>query len=154
VNICTQSRWYGADIFAQERDLQEFVNDHQITSIYYLGDCDRIRSLLGHDVKENCELCVMIYNRQFRFSEIVLECNRILPTLVPGGFLYLSVNKFLADPEPNLDNPEDYDLSILHYMLRHIPYPLIGYYSGRIDAGQRFNWVHPLTRFIYRYESP
>lgn len=146
-----QSEWYAADLFAQERDLCDFVQDNQITAIRYLGNCDRIKSILGLENDQEYQLCVTIYNREFYFSELVSECNRILQTLPKDGFLYVSINKFLAVPEPDPNMPNDYDMAILTYMLAHVEAPLFRYHSGSVDSGQRFNWVHPLTRFIFRH---
>lgn len=151
MNAPAQARWYGADLFAQDRDLCDFVLDNQITSIRYLGDCERLRSILGQENEQTYQLCVMVYNRPFRFSEVVTECNEMLPTLTKNGFLYVSINKFLAVPEPNNNHVKDYDLAILNLMLERVPWPLIRYHSGVCDSGKRFNWIHPLTRFIFSH---
>jgi hypothetical protein len=63
--------------------------------------------------------------------------------------LYLSINKFLAIPEPQHSVDNDYDCAIYNYVTKNVKYQLLTYFSGKEDFGKKFNWGHPLTRFYF-----
>jgi hypothetical protein len=143
-----QLKWFQADMSAQDYELKTFVEDHGIDTITYVGDTDRIESLLGKAGKSQ-QLCVYVVNSEFSFSDVAMQCMEQINKLDNNGVLYLSLNKFLAQPEPWSQSQENYDMTILNYMITHVPRVLLHYHSGFVDNGWRFNWSHPLTRFYF-----
>ena len=69
----------------------------------------------------------------------------------PNGLIYLALNKYLVLPkcyDRNLS--EDYDVAIEEFITKQINATVEKYYACGLDNGNRFNWVHPLTRFYLR----
>jgi len=141
--------WYGGNIFEQDYLLKVFVEQKQISRILYLEDDGHVQSIIGHQVETDAQMCVYVVNRTFQFSSIIKICNETLSKLGKGSWLYLSINKFLAIPEPQLEIPEQYDDAIYSYITSGVKYKLQDYITGKNDYGNRFNWVHPLTRFYF-----
>lgn len=142
-----QLNWYG-DICQQDYDLIEFVTKNNITSVNYLGDSWHLKPIIG-DPSANPKLWIYLVNHSFKFSLLVKTCNEILMNMASNSFLYLSINKFLAIPEPQDKVDLDYDDAIYNYITNNIKYPLLAYFNGKEDFGKKFNWGHPLTRFYF-----
>jgi hypothetical protein len=96
---------------------------------------------------------IFLVNQPFKFSEITDICNQEIRKLPLESFFYLSVNKFLAIPEPQNDAVDDYDVAIFEYVEKNVCYPIVKYYNGKDDYGQKFNWGHPITRFYFQHAS-
>lgn len=144
----TQLKWYGGDSLLQDQELCDFVSNNDICQIRYTGDSEYLESIIGK--KNNIgDMCIYLINSPFKFSEIVKIANQEIKKLKPNGILYLSINKFLAKSEPQNNVNSDYDSAIFNFVVDNVCYPLLKYHSGVIDGGQRFNWVHPLTRFYF-----
>ena len=152
----TQLQWYGGDTIQQDYDLEQFVIENQILSIKYIGDSTYLNSIIGKKSSSG-QMCVYLVNppnnHLVKLSTIVSICNQELNELSPSGFLYLSINKFILDPELDTDAVDDYDSAIYNYVVSNINATLIKYHSGMLDGGQRFNWVHPLTRFYFHHAN-
>ena len=145
--------WYKIDMVAQDHDLLQFIVDNHITSIKYLGDADFLKPIIQRESNDPT-MCVYIANQNFKFSKLLEQCNLELTLMPKNSFLYLAINKFLANSEScNLALPDDYDDAILEYVKNKIQCPIIKYYSGKDDYGQKFNWLHPLTRFYFSNEN-
>jgi hypothetical protein len=68
-----------------------------------------------------------------------------------GGLIYLSVNKYLVTARcyaKELD--EDYDQAIKQFVGQQITASIQTYWPCGLDRGNKFNWVHPLTRFLFK----
>jgi hypothetical protein len=147
-----QLKWYGGDIVLQDQELLNFVEYHNIQKIRYIGDSKHVELVVGRK-SDPGEMCVYMIKSPFELDHVVEVCNQELDRLEPGGILYLSLNKFLLEPcalEPV--NP-NYDATIYDFVVSHMRYPVIRYHSGIVDGGQRFNWIHPLTRFYFINEN-
>jgi len=147
-----QLTWYNGDMVLQDYDLYNFVCDNNINAIQYLGDTSHVESVVGNKQPVG-NLCVYIVNSPFYFSQVVAVCNQQIKKLKTNKFLYVALNKFLAQPEPQLETADNYDVSIFNFMTHHIEATLLQYHSGYLDHGQRFNWIHPLTRFYFYNEN-
>jgi hypothetical protein len=153
MNTYSQLDFYEGDMFMQDHDLVEFADQYEVTSVKYIGDSDYIESVLGRVALTQHNLCVYIVNSYFNFDHVVDTCNQELKKLPPNGFLYLSLNKFLAVPKSQDHVPNDYNVAIYNLIGKGVNAPMFRYYSGAIDCGQRFNWAHPITRFIFINEN-
>jgi hypothetical protein len=148
-----QLLWYHADLFEQDYLLKQFVENNKISRIYYLGDCNHVKSIVGKECNQQPQMCIYIVNHIFKFSTIVNICNETLDNFGLGTWLYLSINKFNAIPEPQTSVPDSYDDAIFSYISSQVRHKLYNYISGKNDNGTQFNWVHPLTRFYFRNED-
>jgi hypothetical protein len=148
----TQLKWYGGDYIQQDYDLEQFIIANRIRNIKYLGKSEHVKVMFGRE-KKPANMVIWLVNYKFQFSQIVKECNSELENLGPGGILYLSLNKFLATPEPQENIDTDYNLAIFDFMKNNVNYPILKYHSGAQDYGNKFNWAHPLTRFYFYHEN-
>lgn len=146
----TQLDWYKGDLLRQDADLIEFIQHHQIKSVTYYGQSEFLNLLLDLPQAESSDLAIYIVNSIFRYSDIV---NDIKNNMAYNKFIYISINKFLAIPEPQNKVVDDYDAAIYNYVLENLNLGLLKYYSGKDDRGHRFNWAHPLTRFYFLNEN-
>lgn len=153
MNKDTQLLWYDADLCTQDAELMDFINLNEIKRIKYFGDIERIRTLINKVDDFDCQLCVYMVNSPFKLSTIIENCSAILNQFNSLGYLYLSLNKFLLQHEFYNNIEDDYDNAILFHVTKKIPFRLIKYYSGNVDGGIKFNWIHPLTRFYFSNEN-
>jgi|688.fasta_scaffold316783_2 hypothetical protein len=147
-----QLAWYGGDIFEQDNKLLQFIEQHNLKGIKYLGDCEHV-SAICKNAATDYQLIVYIVNSLFKFGDVIQTCNNELERLKGNGFLYLSINKFLAHHEKHCQVVDDYDNAIYDLITGHIHYKLLSYYSGQVDGGIKFNWAHPITRFYFSNEN-
>jgi len=149
-----QLKWYKGTTIEQDHQLESFVKEHNIVRIGYQGSGNYLEQLLGNKQTTDLDLCVYYVNQPFEFGKVVQDCNKIInESLSPNGFLYLTMNKFLAVPEYFENSTEDYDESIFVFLKEKINASVVKYHSGKLDGGIRFNWVHPLTRIYFKNVS-
>ena len=106
-------------------------------------------------IKQDQDLIDLIehnaYTRAVAIGDVGYFNAIIQKNMNPGGLVYLSLNKYLAVPrcyDANL--PKDYDQAIQEFFKNHINATIESYQPCMLDGGNRFNWVHPLTRFHFR----
>lgn len=138
-------------IIKQDNELLEFIGSEGIKSARLVGNTDHIvgLNLPAHD---QSDIVVYLVNESFRFDQVVDTANNLLKNhLTSQGWLYLAVNKFLAEPDCyDQTLPVDYELAILKYLEKNINATLQHYITNHPDNGTYFNWVHPLTRFYFQ----
>ena len=149
----TQLKWYGGTTIEQDYLLEKFIETQKISKINFQGNSAYLEKILGNSCTDAAELCIFIVNQPFKFTEVARLSNQYITNLAPGGILYLAINKFLAEPETYANCVDDYDQSILRFFQQNISLPIIDYVSGADDHGDKFNWVHPLTRFYFKNAS-
>ena len=153
MNRIDQLNWYKIDMVAQDYDLLQFIVNNGIGSVKYLGDADFLKPIIQRE-SNNPTICIYIANQNFKFDTLLAQCNLELRTMPNNSFLYLSINKFLAHAEPTTHVlSDDYDDAIFEYVKNKMQFPIIKYYNGKHDYGQKFNWLHPLTRFYFSNEN-
>lgn len=152
IELLNRLSWYNSDITQQDHELLEFVIKNNINSVRYLGECIFLKPIVNRESNDP-EMCIFLVNQPFKFSKIVSICNQEIKKLPLNGFFYLAVNKFLALSEPQENIVDDYDDAIFNYVQKNVCYPIIKYYNGKDDYGQRFNWGHPITRFYFQHAS-
>lgn len=140
---------YNGTMFVQDHDLIAFADQYDVTGVRYIGNSNYIKSVLGKTESPHYNLCVYVLNSNFEFEQVIDTCNQELKSLPPNGFLYLALNKFLAIPQSGRTSIDDYDAAIHQTVSQGVRAPLFRYYSGCVDNGKRFNWAHPITRFIF-----
>jgi hypothetical protein len=71
--------------------------------------------------------------------------------MLPGSLIYLAVNKYVAIPNQyDCNLSPDYDTAIEQFINTRVNAKIEQYQPCGFDAGNKFNWVHPLTRFYLR----
>ena len=147
-----QLQWYHGDMILQDHELLDFVNHNNIHKIKYIGDSNHLEDILGKK-SEVGDMCVYLVNSLFDLEQVVDTCNKEIQCLPLNGIFYLSLNKFLLQSKPQQGINADYDSALHNFVIDRIQFPLLRYYSGAVDGGKRFNWVHPLTRFYFINEN-
>ena len=144
---------YDGNMFMQDHELISFIEQYDIKGITYVGDTQYIESVVGGHASSHYEMCVFVVNSLFDFDQVIATCNHEINNLPANGFLYLALNKFLAIPKSQEQLPNNYDSAIFQVITNGVNASLFKYYNGCIDSGQRFNWVHPITRFMFINEN-
>jgi len=144
---------YNGNMFMQDYELISFAEQYEVKGINYVGDTQYLESVLGCRALSQYKMCVFVVNSLFDFDQVIATCNHEITNLPANGFLYLALNKFLAIPKSQDQLPDSYDSAIFQVITNGVDASLFKYYNGCIDSGQRFNWVHPITRFIFINEN-
>ena len=138
--------------FKQDIELIDYIHCHNYTSALAHGDVDYFQNYINFVDHGPVDFCIYIINEKFKWEDLANNINLILEKdLNNNGVLYLSINKFLAEPTLIAYNlNDDYDLAIEEYIRKYINADIENYYYNSIDNGQYFNFAHPLTRFYLR----
>ena len=147
-----QLQWYHGDMILQDHELLDFVTHNDIHKIKYIGDSKHLEDILGKKSAAG-DMCIYLVNSFFDLEQVVETCNKEIKCLPLNGIFYLSLNKFLLQPIPQQDINANYDSALYNFIIDRVQFPLLRYYSGAVDGGRRFNWVHPLTRFYFINEN-
>jgi hypothetical protein len=137
----------------QDHELISFAEQYEVNGINYVGDTQYLESVVGRHALSQYKMCVFVVNSLFDFDQVIATCNHEITNLPASGFLYLALNKFLAMPKSQDQLPDSYDSAIFQVITNGVNASLFKYYNCCIDGGQRFNWVHPITRFIFINEN-
>jgi len=138
--------------FKQDIELIDYIRFHNYTSALAQGDVDYFQKYINFVAHGPVDFYIYIINERFKWENLADNINLILEKdLVNNGVLYLSINKFLADPASVAYNlNDDYDLAIGEYIRKYTNADIENYYYEPNDNGQYFNFAHPLTRFYLR----
>lgn len=138
--------------FKQDVELIEYIHLHNYTSALAQGDVDYFQNYINFVDHGPVEFCIYILNEKFSWDDLASKINYIIEKdLVANGIIYLSINKFLAEPAKTAYGfNDDYDLAIGEYVKKHINASIENYYYKSDDCGQYFNFAHPTTRFYLR----
>ena len=138
--------------FKQDIELIDYIHFHNYTSALAQGDVAYFQNYINFIDHGPVDFYIYIINEKFKWENLANNINLILEKdIVTNGVLYLSINKFLAEPTTvvyNLD--DDYDLAIEEYVKKYINASIENYYYEPNDNGRHFNFAHPLTRFYLR----
>jgi hypothetical protein len=149
-----QLQWYHGDMILQDHELLHFVQHNKINKIKYIGDSKYLEDIIGKKHSDIADMCIYLVNSFFDIQKVLEICNQEIRCLPKNGIFYLSLNKFLLQSAPQQQNIDaNYDFALRDFVIAHVHFPLLRYYSGAVDGGQRFNWVHPLTRFYFTNEN-
>lgn len=147
-----QLKWYNGDIVVQDKEILDFVANHNIEGIRYIGDSKHLELLVGKK-SDVGNMCIYLIKSAFDIDHVISTANQALAQLPQGGILYMALNKFLLEPTVKTTTNANYESALYEYITNNIQYPVLRYHSGEIDSGQRFNWIHPLTRFYFVHEN-
>ena len=145
--------WYEEPlVIKQDSELIDFIKTHQFQNIIGVGDLEYFTQFFPINVSSDpADFCIYIMNQTFSFEQVIKDINNVLENkLRTGAFLYLAVNKFLAEPKNhNITSCGNYDLDIKNYFESNINAKLINFFYDDNDSGASFNWAHPVTRFYF-----
>lgn len=142
----------GSYVIKQDQELLDYIRINQFTSALTIGSTQWLTNVINTVDQGPVSLCIWIQNSQFKFNQLVQDLNAVIENhLHIGSVIYLAVNKYLADPDRyDHDLDQDYDIAIAQYIGRHVRAKIEQYRPCGLDRGDKFNWVHPLTRFYLR----
>lgn len=139
-------------VIQQDQELIDvIVNGNYKQAIGY-GDVDFFKNYITLVDQGPVDLGICILNHSFSFDVVVDQINQLIQNhMAVNGLFYLSINKYLARPDHyDLALPADYDSAIQQFVTDRINYKIEKYLACGNDQGNKFNWVHPLTRFYIR----
>lgn len=127
----------------------DFIRRSGFTKCCALGDVEYFRCCIDFVQQEPVDFCIYIQNTEFDFDDLARDLNDVIATRVtPGGRIYLALNRYLIRPRRYAEDlSQDFDTAIGEYAARRILARIDTYLPCGSDGGNRFNWVHPLTRF-------
>jgi len=136
----------------QDQDLIDLMAAHRFSKAWGVGMVDYFSQFVELVEKQKVDFAFFIIQEPFDFDQLCDQINTMIHDYVnPGGLVYVSINKYLIVPRCySPDLPEDFDLAIKERMIAMIQADCVSHKSCGIDRGHQFNWVHPLTRFLFR----
>jgi len=150
-----QLSWFHEPVMIQQdHDLVEYMKSNNITQARIHGDVEFFSKHVT-PVEHSSDFSIWIENdttQLFDFALLVDRLNHeIQHNLLTNGVLYLAVNKFLCEPKQyDIALPEDYNDAIKQYLETTIQASLVTALLPKHIEGNKFNWVHPLTRFYFK----
>lgn len=136
----------------QDQDLIDTIQANGYTQALAVGDADYFANFIKLVDTGPAEFCIYIQMEEFDFNTLVDHVNHIIKTQMnPGSLLYLSLNKYMAEAKCyDSTLSSDYDIAIGQFITKHVYANVEQYLPCGLDFGNKFNWVHPLTRFWLR----
>lgn len=136
----------------QDQDLIDLVKRHKFSQAYGYGDVAYFAEFVEFVRDKRVDFCIAIVNEIFDFEQLCHDVNEIITDhMNPAGLIYLAINKYLVKPRCYAkDLNDDYDQAILQFVSNNVKAYVQDYQACGIDHGNRFNWVHPLTRFLLK----
>lgn len=139
-------------VIRQDQELIAFIQSYGYDRAIGYGSIDFLRPFINLVEQAPEDLVIYIQTDPYDFNWLIDSVNHVVDHKIKqGGRLYLSFNKYQAVPgNYHSDLAEDYDQAILQYMSAKIAAKLEQYLPCGDDRGNKFNWVHPLTRFYFQ----
>jgi hypothetical protein len=138
----------------QDQDLIDVIVANQYTTALGIGDVDYFNNFIKFIDSDLVDFCIYIQRKEFDFEDLVDRINSVIKNnMAPGSLMYLSLNKYVAIPNKHNDNlSADYDTAIEQFIGARVNAKIESYQPCGFDFGNKFNWVHPLTRFYLRVD--
>lgn len=139
-------------VIRQDQELIAYIQSHGYDRAIGYGPTDFLRPFINFVEQAPEEFVIYIETGPYNFSQLIDSVNRVIDHKIKqDGRLYLSFNKYQAVPgNYDSDLAEDYDQAIVQYVSTRIAAKLEHYLPCGDDRGNKFNWVHPLTRFYFQ----
>jgi hypothetical protein len=136
----------------QDQDLIDVIISNKYTKALGVGDIDYFKNFVECVDRGVVNFCIYIQREEFNFNDLVTNLNYIIKNnMAPGALIYLSLNKYVATPgRYDCHVSADYDTAIEQFISTRVNAEIESYQPCGFDFGNKFNWVHPLTRFYLR----
>lgn len=136
----------------QDQELIDLIKEHKFTKARGHGSVEYFNKFIEFVQDQTVDFCIFIINEPFDFDILCQEVNTVIQQhMNANGLIYLSVNKYLVNPRCYSEKlNEDYDQAIKQFVESRIKASIQTHWPCGIDHGNKFNWVHPLTRFLLR----
>jgi hypothetical protein len=138
----------------QDQELIDFIQQNEFEKCYAIGDgeVDYFKPWVHFVDQGPADLCICIQIASFDLDDLIDHINLVVQEqIVPDGQIYLALNRYQIRPKKySTDLSEDFDTAIEQYVRRRISARVDRYIACGDDGGNRFNWIHPLTRFYLR----
>jgi hypothetical protein len=134
----------------QDQELIDLIQQHKFVRAIAKGSVNYFNQFVEFVEDQPVDFCIFIINEPFDFDILCQEVNTVIQQhMNANGLIYLSVNKYLVDPRCYSDQlDEDYDQAIKQFVERRVNAAIKTYWPCGNDHGNKFNWLHPLTRFL------
>lgn len=136
-------------VIRQDQDLIDFIKSTGSSRAIGFGDVSYFNSHIEFVETSLVDLCIYIQTKKFDLDELITHINSVIDqNIVDQGKIYLAFNKYQIYPRKYAQNlPDDFDEAIGVYVKQKIHARIDTYKPCGLDGGNKFNWVHPLTRF-------
>lgn len=136
----------------QDQDLIDFIEQNAFEKCYAIGDVDYFRPWIQFVDQGPVDFCICIQIAPFDLDCLIDHINCVIQQKIsPGGHVYLSFNRYQIAPKKYAEGlSDDFDTAIDQYVRGKIQAQVDRYIPCGGDGGNRFNWIHPLTRFYLR----
>jgi hypothetical protein len=136
----------------QDQDLIDIINRGNYKQALAIGAIDYFADFVEFVDSEPVDFCIYIQLQEFNFDDLVSNINGIIKNqMLPGSLIYLSLNKYVAQANCyDSTLSADYDTAIEQFITKNINATVEQYQPCGLDFGNKFNWIHPLTRFHLR----
>ena len=134
----------------QDQDLIDLISANNFDHALGFGDTEYFKQFVNFVDNQATDFCIFIINRPFDFDRLCLDINDIVDRFVRNkGLIYLSLNKYLIQARCYDGTvPLDFDEAIEVFVKTRVRAEIVDYKPCGLDLGLKFNWVHPLTRFL------
>jgi hypothetical protein len=136
----------------QDQDLINFIEQNAFKKCYAIGEVDYFNSYVRFVEQGSVDFCICIQTANFDLDDLIDQINHvIMEHISPGGQIYLAFNRYQIKPKKYSSRlSEDFDTAIDQYVRSRIIAQVDKYIPCGNDGGNKFNWIHPLTRFYLR----
>lgn len=139
----------------QDQELIDFIEQNAFKKCYAIGEVNYFNSWVRFVEKGPVNFCICIQTSNFDLDDLINQLNHvILNHISPGGQIYLAFNRYQIKPKKYSSGlSEDFDTAIDQYVRIKIMAQIDRYIPCGNDGGNKFNWIHPLTRFYLRKDK-
>lgn len=136
----------------QDQELIDLIVANKYTQALGVGNISYFDEFIKFVNSGQVDFCIFMQQQEFNFNELVESLNNIIKhNMLPGSLIYLSLNKYVAIPDRyDCNLSSDYDTAIEQFISARVNANVEQYLPCGFDSGNKFNWVHPLTRFYLR----
>jgi len=136
----------------QDQDLIDTITANTYTQALAVGDVEYFANFIEFVDTVPINFCIYIQMEKFDFNDLVAKVNYIIKNqMVPGSLMYLAINKYMAEAKCyDSTLSADYDIALGQFITKNVYATVEKYLPCGLDGGNKFNWVHPLTRFWLR----
>lgn len=138
----------------QDQELIDLIVSNNYKQAVGVGAVNYFSKFIEFVDSGKVNFCIYIQLKPFDFDGLASDINHVIATrMLPGSLIYLSLNKYNAQPKRyNTNLSSDYDVAIEQFINDRVGATVKKYQPCGFDSGNKFNWVHPLTRFHLRVD--
>lgn len=139
----------------QDQELIDLLHKYKFSKAKGYGSVGYFRQFLNFVQDQPVDFCMFIINEPIDFELLCNYINHVIRhDMNSTGYIYLSVNKYLITARCYSEElSEDYDQAIKQFVEQRVEASIETYWACGLDSGNKFNWIHPLTRFFLKVDK-